>query len=846
MLLRRCSVLLFFVFSCFHAFAGVLQGKVTDEKGEILPFATVFVKGSTLGVSANAEGQYQLNLPPGNYDVVCQIMGFQQAHFALEIKGNEQVNHNFKMSVVSLQMNEFIMKSSDDPAMYIMRKVIAKRKELEVKIKTFETDIYLKGTFKTRETPKKIMGKKLDPADLWLDSSGKGVLYLCEEEATYFKSKDKTKTIIHAVRESGNPKGLGFAQFPPVINVYSNTIQLSKQINPRGFISPINDNAFHYYKFKLEGDFVEDGHTLFKIRVTPKRLYEPLFDGILYVVDNQWVLQSLSLSATKTGNVEFLDTVRLEQIYLPSNNAKEWVVKQQMIHMAVKFFGFDIVGYFATVYDKQKVNQPIADSVFADKMVSVYEGNANKKDTAYWTKKRPIPLLEEEHKDYVKKDSLNTVYSDPKYLDSMRRKGNRFSFSGLLMSGYRYNGKEYKYELGINSLVNEMVNYNTVEGVNLSPRINFQYALDSNKNLFTNLSLRYGFNNQRANALAKLVYQNNDPKFKTKNWWLGAEFGKYVYQLNQSNPVDPFYNSFVTLTYAENYLKIYERWTAQLMTGGNLGNGIRWVAQIGFQQRLPLDNTTDYSFLKSSHESHFTSNLPDEFIYLNWSKHNAITAKLKLAFKPGVKYIQYPDFKMPQRSPWPAFVLEYIKGIPNILDSKTDYDKWSLSVRDNFSLGILGSVNYHVSTGGFLQSNWVSIPDLNHINGNQFFIADQYLESFQFAPYYKYSNNNTAYAELHGEWHLNGLLSNKLPIFRQLRWYFVTGSNAYFLKHDRNYMEVFLGIDNLGYDKFRIFRLDFVHSWDDLNEGVYGFRLGLHTSGAISFGGGDKMPSTDL
>ncbi|HSI90215.1 MAG TPA: carboxypeptidase-like regulatory domain-containing protein, partial [Adhaeribacter sp.] len=67
--------LLSVLFGCLFIFqlkAGVLQGRITDEKGDALPFANVFVRGTTNGTTANEQGFYQFRLEPGTYEMVFQ------------------------------------------------------------------------------------------------------------------------------------------------------------------------------------------------------------------------------------------------------------------------------------------------------------------------------------------------------------------------------------------------------------------------------------------------------------------------------------------------------------------------------------------------------------------------------------------------------------------------------------------------------------------------------------------------------------------------------------------------------------------------------------------------------
>src|SRR5690349_8075610 len=76
---------------------GTLTGVIRDAKGEPLPFATVFVAGTTNGTAANGAGVYQLPLPAGTYEVTCQYIGYQQAVFRLTIGAAEEIKHDFRL-----------------------------------------------------------------------------------------------------------------------------------------------------------------------------------------------------------------------------------------------------------------------------------------------------------------------------------------------------------------------------------------------------------------------------------------------------------------------------------------------------------------------------------------------------------------------------------------------------------------------------------------------------------------------------------------------------------------------------------------------------------------------------
>ena len=62
------------------------------------------------------------------------------------------------------------------------RKVIGRRKFHLNQVEAFQADIYLKAVLKTRQTPAKVLGQKVNDGEMGLDTNGKGILYLLEEE----------------------------------------------------------------------------------------------------------------------------------------------------------------------------------------------------------------------------------------------------------------------------------------------------------------------------------------------------------------------------------------------------------------------------------------------------------------------------------------------------------------------------------------------------------------------------------------------------------------------------------------------------------------------------------------
>jgi hypothetical protein len=280
-------------------------------------------------------------------------------------------------------------------------------------------------------------------------------------------------------------------------------------------------------------------------------------------------------------------------------------------------------------------------------------------------------------------------------------------------------------------------------------------------------------------------------------------------------------NSLYTLLAKKNYMKLYEAWFGKIEYNDRFENGLKWNINAFYEDRIPLENSTDYSFFKK--ENTILPNHPYELASVSFERHEAFVASISLAYQPGQHYIQFPDNKESMGSKYPTFALQYTKGIKGVLGSDVDFDKWKFSVFDNMNFKMGGEFRYRFSVGGFFNTNYVGLPDYQHFNGNQTFYNSKYLNSFQLAPYYQYSNIENLYGLAHVEHHFNGLLTNKIPLFNKLKWNLVIGSNTFYVNRDNYYVEAFAGVENI----LKLFRIDFVTAYQAQPGRSFGVRIGL-------------------
>jgi len=841
----RIFFFLSFLFVSPQLSAQKIIGTVLNDKGELLPYSSITIKGTTIGASANNRARFTIALSPGSYTVVCQHIGYATKEKNITI-ADQDVELSFVLSELKLGLKEVVIKNTDEnPAYAIIRAAIKMRETYNKQVKAFTCDLYTKDMMKLRHLPKKIFGRKVpdeDRQDMGLDTMGQGIIYLSESISKISTElPDKFKLEVKSSRVSGSD-GFGFT-FPTFISFYQNNVTVfTEKLNPRGFVSPISDNAIHFYKFRFLGSFWENGKEINSIKVTPRRNFEPLFSGIINIIEGEWRIHSLDLLLTKKSQLEIIDTLQITQFHVPVSE-DAWRVKNQLVHFTFNQFGIDAVANFVSVYSNYNL-APVFDKKFFNNVVIKYDTAVNKKSKSYWDTIRPMPLEKEEVKDYLVKDSLFEIRKDSslskRSIDSLKKKQGKLKPLAVFWDGINrtHFSSTNTYRWGISSLIKQL-EYNTAEGLVLNGTGYFRKTFYKTRHdLIVNPALRYGFSNKHLNGWVDITLRtrdlDSDKRLRRHAWNFGA--GKRVTQFNKESPITPLINTISTLLYGDNLMKTYENIFSNLGFSKRFESGLRLNVNALYEDRIPLRNTSNFTFSKRD-SVNITPNYPfDKINEADFFRHKAVILSFDLSIKPGQKFIQFPNRKISIGSKLPTFSLNYTKGFKGIAGSDVDFDKWRFTVQNDKNFKLAGNLNYKIGVGGFLNKESVFIQDYQHFNGNRSVAASEYLNSFQLAPYYANSTTASFYSIAHLEHHLNGFITNKIPGFNRLNWNLVAGGNAFFINGSDNYSELFVGLENI----LKIFRVDFVVAYQEGKRGINGIRIG--TGGLI--GSGIKRTST--
>ena len=805
------KIKLLFALALFSSFSiAQIRGKVTDLKGNVLPYASVTVEKTYNGTSTNENGEYELNIKKtGNYTLVFKILGYKTKTITQEINSFPAVI-NATLSDEEYSIEEVVVKSGENPANGIIRNAIANRKKNTDKTDKFEADFYSRGVFRVKDIPKKFMGLEIGDMEGNLDSTGAGIIYQSETVSKIkFEKPNNLKEEIIASKVAGNDNGFSFnTAINTNYDFYQNTINFNIPM-----ISPIASNAFTYYKYKIEDTFTDSyNNYIYKIKVTPKRDKEPVFDGYIYIVDETYAVYAVDLDIKGyRAQQEFLETLKLVQNFNYNPDNSIWVKSLQSFDFKAGIFMMKFNGKFTHVFSNYKFVTSFEKKTFGSEVVTFAE-KSNKKEDSYWLENRPVPLTEEETTNYVKKDSVYKIRNSQVYLDSVDAVSNKFKWSKIVM-GYTLKNSFKNTRFNYQGLLNlSSFNFNTVQGYHIGS--GFSYTkFNEEKRKYTSITsdFQYGFSDERLRPTLGFYHKFNN----TNDAFIRLAAGNKVNQFNSSEPISEIENSVSSLVFKNNFMKVYEKEFVEIGAGREVANGLFLNANLAYENRKPLFNTTDFAINKT--DDIYSSNNPlnpTSDVVAAIEEHHLTKFSLSSRIVFGQKYITRPDGKMNMNEgKYPILGFTYTKAI---LASNKGYEYDFLEARLNYNktLSNKGDLQLNMKVGKFFNADNISFADYKHFNGNQTHVRidGQYNTSFNLLPYYTQSTNNQ-YFETHVNYNDNGYFMNKIPLLNKLGWNLVGGFHQLATSDNKPYQEMSVGLDRIGFGKFKIFRVDYIRTY---------------------------------
>ena len=601
-------------------------------------------------------------------------------------------------------------------------------------------------------------------------------------------------------------------------------------------ISPLSPQAFSHYNFKYLGATVQGNFTVDKISVIPKRKSQQLFEGTIYIIEDLWCLHSVDLSNENLAGkirVQQLYVPVQDDIWMPvshkfeinisiigvkadagyGGSVKYLEVKPNLALERPKTISTDYGGRKAAkatipdtavtktknqinkILEKDKLSnrdmiklsrlmekeseKSLGDSSnksleIKDHTTRVIEKDANKKDSTYWASIRPIPLSDVEIKTLRISDSTKSVLSvkevknetlkpsdakeKSKFLLTLRQIG--FGHTWADTSGFSFNNG------GLIDIKN--LRFNTVDGFVYGINFSLNKNWKKGKSFSIAPDLYWAFSREKFMWRVNSFYRFNG--LKQQQVFLRA--GVISKDISYGGSINPFLNSAYTLLLKKNYLKLYESRYLTLGFRSELINGMTLELMSDYDNRRVLQNTTNFSLIKSS--KLYSDNMPvNEYMVAGSNPMNFLFNQQHIDFAARLSYTPYQRYrisrgnKVPRGSDWPTFNFTWMHGMnefSGVSDRFTNYDMLKVEASKNKNIGAFGEFRWSVRAGGFLDNRDLTYFDFFHFNAQPLpILLNDYSDGFMLPAFYTLSTPE-AYGEVHLKYTSPYLLLKLLPV----------------------------------------------------------------------------------
>lgn len=776
-----------------------VSGKVVDEvTGEALPFVNISFQDSKIGTITDINGNYNLETYYVTDSLVASFVGYRKMAKAVQHDVAQTIDFSLSSGSIALtQVNIVADKKLENPAHPIIRSVLKHKKiNDKKKLDSYKYEVYNKLEFDLNNMDDDFMNRKVfKPFSFVFDhidssSEKKAFLPLFITETLsdfYFQKLPKSqKEIIKATKVSG-VQNESVSQFLgdmyQNLNVYDNYIAAFG----KSFTSPISDLGFFSYKYYLLDSAFIDNYWCYKIKFQPKRKYELTFEGEMWIHDTTYALKSIEASISGDANINFIKELSVKQEFEQVEHEVWMMVKDQLIidfTVSNKAMGF--YGRKSSTYRGFEINKPKPEEFFTGGEDIIVMDGAEEKDKEFWDESRHEKLSEKEKNIYEMVETIKKLPAFKTYVDIIT----------IFVSGYKVIGD---FELGPYFT---MYSFNPIEGHRF--RFGGRTSNAFSKRLMLESYVAYGTNPDQEQPFK---YGGGFKYFLSKKPRLsvGASYKNDVEQLGQGQNAWRQDNILASVFRSNPAVKLngFEEITANINR--------EWFQ--GFSTALSLSNRRIWSL---GENLRFESPAPDGTLMpVSNIISSEVQAFARFAYKE--KYVNGQFERVSLGTKYPVLQVKYTLGLKGVMNSGYEYHKLQVNVSDKIRINPIGFSDILFEAGKVYGE--LPFPLLELHNGNETFSYD--VTAFNLMDFYEFVSDE--YMSLSVVHHFNGLLLNKIPLMRRLKWREVatakgvmgrlTGNSESIMAFPdklgtlgKPYYEAGVGVENI----FQVFRFDYL------------------------------------
>jgi hypothetical protein len=815
----------------------VIKGFVFDAlTGYPIPYASVFLKGTTVGTLTDINGKYLIETSLQVDSISFSFIGYK-AESRSVIRGIVQ-SIDIRMALTSITLDEVIVKArkkdyknKNNPAVELIEKVVEKKDENRpeaynyLQYKTYEkiqfafsnvTESFknlnafsnFSFVFNNIDTTKRI-GNDILP------------VFIKESLTAHYFRKDpkESKEVLLAeksinLEEYLNNKGASayLNYLYQNINIYDNEILFLTN----KFLSPIASTAPLFYRYYIIDTLPVADIKCIRLFFEPRNKSDFLFHGNLYItLDTSYAVKKIDIGINKAINIDWVQDISITQDF-EKTGQKAWLLSREEISIdfGIVRNSLGLYGQRTISYKEYKIDEPISEEVFKGP-AKVEKIDPASNQNSYWESNRYVPLSSSEKQIYSTIDSLKQIPDFKRKMDVLM----------LLSVGFLNLGN---VEIGP---VSSFYSYNSVEGSRF--RFGGRTTTDFSKKVTLDGYVAYGMKDNVFKYSAGITYsltRRTIYQFPVKSLRLSYMRdtripGQELQFAQGDNILLSFKRGVNDKLYLNNTIK-----TEYL---NEFENHFSYLLGYSFTQQDPIGNLY---FAKGENGTPFnyTSFINISELYLN------------LRYAPNETFYQGKQYRASFPNKYPIMQLK-IAGGSQAINNDYDYLRLQFNISRRFYVSIFGYTDITFEAGKIFGK--VPYPLLFVHRANQTYSYQK--NSYNLMNFLEFVSDR--YVSLNVDHSFNGFIFNKVPLLKKLKLrelitckvlygslsngnnpeyqsdlFLFPADNAgvplTYTLDNKPYIEGSLGVSNI----FRILRVDFIKRFtylDNPNVADFGVRV---------------------
>ena len=801
-----------------------IKGLVTDSvSGEPLPYVSIIVKGTTTGAATDLDGRFSLTVPSSASGKMLEVSYLGYSTKQVPLKSGQSLS--IQLAPTGIALNEVVVKPGreryrrrDNPAVAFVKNVIERRDANDPRNHDYYSyDRYQKMVFAMNDyKPKKREdGKtgKFDFLEEFIDTLDVGTTILPISEKEHFETvyyrrdPHSEKRLVKGDKSAGVDEVFsrdGIQQFLNEafreVDIFRNNIPLFLQ----RFVSPLSSLGPTFYKYYLMDTLEIDGQKCMDLGFVPFNSESFGFTGHLYVtLDSTYFVRRVLLNVPKDINLNFVSHMTIDQTFRREPDGTRLITKDDIrVNFKLSEKSKGMFAQRLIVYSNHSFEPDTAQlAIFEQPAPSITLKEAYTQTDKFWEENRPQE---------GRRRNPNTVDKLMAKLRSIPIFYVTEKIVTILVSGYVPATKDEannKFEFGP---MNTTISGNAIEGARF--RVGGTTTPQFHKRLTLDGFAAYGVRDKKMKYDALVEYSFIDRKQYRKEFPMHSIRFEYMYDINKLGQQYMYTskdNFLLAIRRKRDTRATYLR-KAELTYTREHYNGISYSAVL----RNKREYATPYAvFDRINADGSLTS-----------LDHYDMT-ELELNFRYGYneKFYQTRNNRIPITFDAWVFNLIHVMGWKGFLGSSYNYQRTDIGLQKRLWFSAFGYTDIILKAGKV----WTKVPYPLLILPNANLSYTIQPEAYTNMNAMEFINDE--YASWDVTYYMNGLLLNRIPLIKKLKWREVfcfrglwghlsdknnpaksTGLFAFpegsMTLGKAPYMEASVGIENI----FKFLRLDYV------------------------------------